>query len=476
MRNVFVLSIAVPALLGAQQPIATNYVIDRVTVIDVASGVAQPNQRVVIEGTRVTSVAASGTGGAPTGATLIDGSGKYLIPGMWDMHVHVTGGPTTGHMLGLFLANGITGVRDMGTNLEALVQWRAQSDGGRIVAPRIVGAGVLIDGKPIVYQGITWAVTTPDEARKAVDSLARRGVNFIKAYEMLRPEVYAALAEQAKLRGLPFAGHLPLMVSAEDAVRAGHKSFEHLRGLEIACSSKADSLRRVAADMIEAGKDSAGMPLRSAIHVRLRPRAYETYDEARCRALIQQMVQAGAWQTPNLVLATQAAFRHDTTEAFQRWVQYLPAGQRNAFRPSPASPATDRGRAAQASALRRAEWFLRTTKQLYDAGVRVLPGSDFPNPVMIPGASLHEELALLVRAGLTPAEALRTATQNPAIYLGLTDSLGTIAPGKAADLVLLDANPLADIRNVGKVHSVWRAGRYLNRRTIDLMLEGFAKQ
>jgi imidazolonepropionase-like amidohydrolase len=356
------------------------------------------------------------------------------------------------------------------------VQWRAQSDGGRIVAPRIVGAGVLIDGKPIVYQGITWAVTTPDEARKAVDSLARRGVNFIKAYEMLRPEVYAALAEQAKLRGLPFAGHLPLMVSAEDAVRAGHKSFEHLRGLEIACSSKADSLRRVAADMIEAGKDSAGMPLRSAIHVRLRPRAYETYDEARCRALIQQMVQAGAWQTPNLVLATQAAFRHDTTEAFQRWVQYLPAGQRNAFRPSPASPATDRGRAAQASALRRAEWFLRTTKQLYDAGVRVLPGSDFPNPVMIPGASLHEELALLVRAGLTPAEALRTATQNPAIYLGLTDSLGTIAPGKAADLVLLDANPLADIRNVGKVHSVWRAGRYLNRRTIDLMLEGFAKQ
>jgi hypothetical protein len=460
-----------PALLAAQQPTAPTYVIDRVTVIDVAAGVAQPNQRVVIEGTRITSIAASGTSGAPPNATGIDGAGKYLIPGMWDMHVHVTGGPTTGQMLGLFLANGITGVRDMGTNLEGLLLWRAQSDSGRVVAPRIVGAGVLIDGKPIVYQGITWQVTTPDEARKAVDSLARRGVNFIKAYEMLRPEVYAALAEQSKLRGLQFAGHLPLMVSAEDAVRAGHKSFEHLRGLEIACSSKADSLRRVAANMIEAGKDSAGMPLRSAIHARLRPRAYETYDEARCRALIQQMVQAGAWQTPNLVLATQSAFRHDTSETFQRWVQYLPAGQRNAFRPR----AADRSSAAAASAMQRAEWFLRTTKQLYDAGVRVIPGSDFPNPVMIPGASLQEELALLVRAGLTPAEALRSATQNPAIYLGMTDSLGTIAPGKVADLVLLDANPLADIRNVAKVHGVWRAGRYLNRRAIDLMLQGFAK-
>jgi hypothetical protein len=263
------------------------------------------------------------------------------------------------------------------------------------------------------------------------------------------------------------------MVNAEDAVRAGHKSFEHLRGLEIACSSKADSLRRVAADMIEAGKDSAGMPLRSAIHARLRPRAYETYDETRCRALIQQMVQAGAWQTPNLVLATQAAFRHDTTDAFQRWVQYLPSGQRNAFRPRGVGRG---GNPAQAAAMQRAEWFFRTTKQLSDAGVRILPGSDFPNPVMIPGVSLHEELALLVRAGLTPAEALRTATRNPAIYLGLTDSLGTIAAGKSADLVMLDANPLADIRNVARVHSVWRAGRYLSRRAIDLMLEGFAKQ
>ena len=126
-------------------------------------------------------------------------------------------------------------------------------------------------------------------------------------------------------------------------------------------------------------------------------------------------------------------------------------------------------------ATRGADWMMRMTKMLHDGGVRVLPGSDFPNPVMIPGASLHQELVLLVRAGLTTAEALRAATLNPAIYLGMTDSLGTVAAGKAADLVLLDADPLLDIRNVARVRSVWRGGRYLSREAIDLMLDGFLK-
>ena len=468
------LALTGPSALRSQTP---SYAIDNVNVVDVATGTILAGQRVVITGSRISALGGAPGVAVPPNAVRIDGSGKYLIPGMWDMHVHVTGSPTTAHMLGLFLANGITGVRDMGSSIDGLLSLRPQIDSGRVLLPRVIGSGVLVDGKPIVYQGITWAVTTPDEARKAVDSLARRGVNFIKAYEMLRPEVYTALAAQARLRGLPYAGHLPLMVSAEDAVRAGHKSFEHLRGLEIACSSKADSLRGVAANMIEQGKDSAGMRVRSSIHGALRPRAYETYDATRCSALIQQMAQAGTWQTPNIVLASQVAFRHDTTTFFQRWVQYLPAGQREGYRRTPEPPpTTDRARAAAAQAMQRAEWFLRTTKQLHDAGVRVLPGSDFPNPVMIPGASLHEELVLLVRAGLTPAEALRSATQNPPIYFGMTDSLGTIAQGKTADLVLLEANPLADIRNVSRVHSVWRSGRYLSRGAIDLMLEGFAKR
>jgi hypothetical protein len=206
------------------------------------------------------------------------------------------------------------------------------------------------------------------------------------------------------------------------------------------------------------------MPLRAAVHNAIRPRAYETYDEAKCEALIRMMGQAGVWQTPNLVLGTQGAFRHDTTQFIQRWVQYLPEPQRTQWRraadtvrqPERPRPGVD--------------FAMRMTKRLHDAGVRVLPGTDHPIAVMIPGASLHEELALLVRAGLTNAEALRAGTLNPAVYLGMTDSLGTIAPGKVAELVLLDANPLENIRNVARVNSVWRGGRYLDRATLDAML------
>lgn len=467
-NRLLVLSLAMPALLPAQ---GTTYVIDNVNVIDVAAGTVVPGQRVVVVGSRITVVGPLAVTTSPPNATTVDGAGKYLIPGLWDMHVHVPA-QNAGSAFGLFLANGITGVRDMGTGVDALLSLRADVASGRTLGPRIVGAGVLIDGAPIVYQGITHLVTTPDQVRKAVDSLAARGVDFIKAYEMLRPEVYQALAEQAKARGLPFAGHLPLMVSAEDAVRAGHRSFEHLRGLEIACSSKADSLRAVAMQMIEAGKDEQGMRVRSNTHAALRPRAYDTYDEARCSALVRQMAQAGAWQTPNLVLATQGLFRHDTTSFFQRWVKYMPEGMRTSFA-RPAAP--DPNRPQGAGSGRGPTWMMRATKMLHDGGVRVLPGSDFPNAVMIPGVSLHEELVLLVRAGLTSAEALRAATLNPAIYLGFTDSLGAIAAGKLADLVLLDANPLEEIRNVAQVRAVWRGGRLLSRTAIDLMLEGLAK-
>ena len=477
MRIAFALSLALtaglPPVLRAQG--TSSYVIDNVTVVDVVAGALVPGQRVVISGARIASVGPVASVTSPPNAVIVDGQGRFLIPGLWDMHVHVGSGPTAGWALGLFLANGVTGVRDMGSGLEALLNVRAAVAGGQTLGPRIVGAGVLLDGAPIVYQGITWPVTTPEQVRKAVDSLATRGVNFIKAYEMLRPEVYLALAEQAKSRGLPYAGHLPLMVSAEDAVRAGHKSFEHLRGLEISCSSKADSLRAVATQMIEAGQDQQGMRLRSAIHAALRPRAYDTYDETKCSTLIRQMAQAGAWQTPNLVLATQAAFRHDTTEFFQRWVKYVPEGMRSSLSRTGTPPAAARDTQPSPRVFRGPEWMMRATRMLHEGGVRVLPGSDYPNPVMIPGASLHEELVLLVRAGLTSGEALRAATFNPATYLGMTDSLGTIAPGKLADVVLLDADPLASIRNVAQVRGVWRGGRYLSRAAIDLMLEGMAK-
>jgi imidazolonepropionase-like amidohydrolase len=469
-RHIFLVLVATPVACAAQVPDPGNYVVNNVTVIDVAAGRAIPAQRVIINGSRITSIGPASS--TPVQNTIVvNGAGKFLIPGLWDMHVHVASAGDARPVFALFLANGITGVRDMSTGVDGLIKWRTDVNDWRVLGPRIVGAGVLIDGTPIVYPGITHATATPDEARKIVDSLVMRGVDFIKAYEMLRPEVYVALAAAAKAKGIPYVGHLPLMVSAEDAIRMGHRSFEHLRGLEIACSSKADSLREVAKQMIEAGQSQQGMRLRSSIHQALRPRAYDTYDEAKCNGLMILMARAGAWQTPNLVLATQNSFRHDTTEFFQKWVQYLPEPFRTSMRRDPGAPAGGRGNAPTNAGLSRGTtWMMSLTKKLHDAGVKVLPGSDLPNPAMIPGASLHEELVLLVKAGLTNAEALRAGTLNPAEYLGMTDSLGTVTAGKVAELVLLDANPLDDVRNVSKVQAVWRAGRYLDRVTIDEML------
>lgn len=440
-------------------------VIDNVSVIDVATGTVRAGQRVVVTNTRITAMGPMAQVSSPAAATTVDGTGRFLMPGLWDMHVHAAA-PAARAWFAIFLANGVTGVRDMASGVDSFLAARAALASGSIIGPRMVGGGVLVDGTPIVYPAaISHPVRTPDEARHAVDSLASRGVDFIKAYEMLPESAYFALADQARRRGIPYAGHLPLMVDAVAAARAGHKSFEHLRGLEIACSGKADSLRSVARRMIEQGQDQPGMRLRASIHSALRPVAYATYDEATCARVIAGLAGAGAWQTPNLVLSTQGAFRHDTTESFQRWVRFMPEPQRTQWQRTAGSPG--RGRGGQGPAV---DWALRLTKRLHDAGVRVLPGTDFPIEAMVPGAAVHEELALLVKAGLTNAEALRAGTLNPPTFLGLTDSLGTVEVGKVADLVLLDANPLENIRHLSRVRAVWSSGRYLNREALDGLL------
>jgi imidazolonepropionase-like amidohydrolase len=459
---------AVP--LSAQDASTLPIAFTGVSVVDVRSGAVQAGQTVVITGNRITDAGPSASVRVPAGAQVVAATGKYLIPGLWDMHVHVVAPSLADWAFPLFIANGITGVRDLALSVDGLLRYRRATAAGTVLGPRILGGGVLVDGTPHVYPGITHVTTTPAAARQIVDSLATRGVDFIKAYEMLQPEVFRAVAEQARARRLPLAGHLPLTVSAEEGVRAGMRSFEHLRNIDFACSSKADSLRAVATAMLAAGQDRPGMPLRSSIHSALRPRALETYDEARCLALLALFAKEGTWQTANLVLGLQGVFRHDTTARIQQWLRYLPDSLERSWR-----RAGGAGRGANDFQVRRAEWTLRLVRAMRDRGVGLLAGTDFPNPVMVPGVSLHEELALFVRAGLTPAEALRTATLNPALFFGMADSLGTIERGKLAELVLLDANPLEDIRHTTRISAVVRGGRYLDRAALDGMLSALER-
>ena len=251
---------------------------------------------VLISGERIVKVVPAARARIPKATRVINAKGKFVIPGLWDMHTHLLGGVPPGCpevTFALSVAHGVTGVREVGSYLDLLHAWREEIESGRIVGPRIVGTGPLIDGVPPVHPGIAIVARTPVDARQTVDILSRRGADFVKAYEMLRRDAFFALMDQAKTNGLAVVAHVPLAVLAGEASDAGVKSFEHLRNIEFACSREADSLlaERIAA--LEAGAGRNGSELRSEIHSAQRTRALDTYDPERCTTLLRKFAADG---------------------------------------------------------------------------------------------------------------------------------------------------------------------------------------
>jgi imidazolonepropionase-like amidohydrolase len=346
----------------------------------------------------------------------------------------------------------------MFSRLDLVASTRARLARGDFVGPRFVASGHILDGANPVWSASV-AAGTADEARRAVDSLASAGAQFIKVYSRLTPEAFHAAADQAKRRGLAFAGHVPSLVTVAAASDAGIASIEHMTGLVGACSpldpaSRGDIAAAVASP---GGWDSAGAVSRAQAE-----RVLASYDPAVCRELAQRLARNGTRMVPTLVTLRATSFLDDTTLAHDPRLRYVPrmfAAQwnpRNDFRFRSLTPAD------WANRRRTFERQLEVARVLHENGVRFMPGTDLSNPYTYAGFSLHEEMEMLTRIGLTPMEALRAATLEPARFLGMADSLGTVAQGKTADLVVLDADPLADIRNVARIHAV-----VLNGRLID---------
>src|SRR5258705_468028 len=373
--------------------------ITHVTVIDVAAGKTIPEQTVVIRGRRIASVGDAGTTTLPERAEPIDGSGKYLIPGLWDMHVHLDSTDLTP-----LVALGITGARDMGGDLEQLLAWRRRIADGELTGPRLVIAGPALRGPRSPSDSGPWVIRLPWQGIAAVDSLAARRVDFIKIHEGITDDAYRAIAVQAKLRRLPFAGHVPAGVGVGEASDIGQRSIEHLEFVPDSCLGR----------FAERSPSAAPLPAQC--------------DEASFDRLLLVLAAHHTWLCPTI-----GSFRIFAPKQF---------------------PAIFAG-------------FKDLMPLLQAHHIDLLAGTDLGSRGIIPGVSLHDELALLVDAGLTPAEALRTATLNPARFLGGTDSLGTIEPGKIADLVLLAADPLADMHNTRSIVAVIRAGK-VQRSTGDL--------
>jgi imidazolonepropionase-like amidohydrolase len=463
----FLVAVAASSLVSAcaPDPPVRSLAIRDVTVIDAVNG-ARPDQTVIVRGDEIVSVQSSG--GTPDADDVIDGSGRYLIPGLWDMHVHLTyDGDLTAAMSRLFVRWGVTSVRDTGGQVELLLPLVQAMRAEGAVAPRVFFAGPLLDGERVVYDGngrprIGTGNPSVEEARANVAALASAGVDFIKIYELVSPEVFDALVQAARERGLPIAAHVPLSLRAR-YVAPQVNSMEHLRNIEMDCASGAEELlARRRSIMGEAG-DEAGADLRSRLHALQRLPAVAAYDERECQQVLTTL--ASTIQVPTLRLnafALRPPFaRLDWYPALDGAPPGLAATWRAAgetWRAAPPSPDTA-----------FAAWSLRLVGWMHERGVPIGAGTDTPINYALPGYALHSELEMLVRSGLEPLEAIRAATLRPAEFFGLQNEMGTIAAGMRADLVLLGADPLADIANTRRIEAVVSRGRLLPLQALQAL-------
>jgi imidazolonepropionase-like amidohydrolase len=414
-----IIALGMGATVGvAQVPTA----ITNVTVIDGRSPAPRPDRTVVIRGNRVVAEGPAASITMPAGARVIDGRGKFLIPGLWDMHVHVAM-PGGRNVLPLYIANGVTGVRDMASDWATITKWRADIRSGALIGPRIVSSGPYLEGgdQPIPHL----LVKSPADAAPAVDSLIALGVDFIKVHGQLSPESYFAIARAARARRIAFAGHVSRTVGAAAASDSGQASIEHILAIPNSCTTA------------EVTELAPRFPVQAALG------RCDTTDQA---PLYAKLRRNGTWVVPTLAAQVEVSRWPRRDLPGDSVARYLPDSLRRyveAIFPMVDSVPPD----ADVNGARLFDKRVATTGALFRAGVGVLPGTDAPLRNSPPGFGLHEELLHFTRAGLTPFEALRAATLEPARFLGMLDSLGTVVVGKVADLVLLAANPLVAIRN-----------------------------
>jgi imidazolonepropionase-like amidohydrolase len=420
---------------------AQDMTITHATVIDTVSGQMQADTSVLIHGNRIVRV-----GGPPHGR-VIDAKGAYVIPGLWDMHTHVyfdsTAADGTDLILPMFLANGVTGVRDMGSILDPVLQARSEIAAHQMFGPRMVVSGPMLDGPKSIYKAVI-PIRTADDGRRAVDMLKARGVDFIKVQSLVPRDAYFAIAAESKKLGIEFEGHVPDEVRASEAVASGQRTFEHLIGIFEASSPDEDEYLT--------GKKSPGAFLAS-------------WSAAREAAITQLLAKNQVWQCPTLFwergqwLVDAIDYNKDPDLAYagHDWVKkQWPALQKGILSSIDTEPLAIRQKFV--------EHELEIVKRLHAANVPFLAGTDTPAGVdVLPGISLHLELQRFVAAGFTPLAALQTATLNPAKFLHKTNDFGTVAPGRVADLVLLSANPLKNIANTRSIVGVVADGRYLSQ-------------
>ena len=429
------------SLLSATGPSTRPLVIRDVTVIDCAGHPPRPGMSVLISDGRIAAVAPSSKIKVPADAETLDGHGKYLIPGLWNMHVHLGAYANGKRALSAYLAEGITGLRDMGSPLDDILRLRQETDSGTFLGPHLVVAGPIIQGPLPFRMPLFVSVKDTTEARQTVDMLDKHGVNFIKVQDAIPHDMYVAVAEEARRDHISYVGHIPPTVLPEEASDLGQRSVEHLGGrfwgVLVGSSTREAELHAEEVQMyykILAAVERKETPPYTNMRSAFTRAIVESFDPLRAAALIARFRKNQTWQCPTLVAVHSLWAESETpyTAEDLRWADRLIAKD------------------------------MELVAMMQVAGVGLLAGTDLPPDAK--NGTIHDELADLVDAGLTPMQALETATREPAEFLGMSASFGTIEQGKTADLVLSDANPLDDIRNTKKISVVILRGRVLPRQ------------
>ncbi len=445
--------------------------IENITTIDPVEGLKE-HQTLVLKDGKILKIKATSELQLSEENTIIDGTGKYLIPGLWDAHVHFAYiEEMAPSMFDLFLAHGITSVRDTGGKVDFVKLWKDKAVADPLNAPRVMMAGPLLDGAPNVYDGsdathpeLSVGLNSVDAVTEQIDVLLGKNVDLLKAYEMLTPQQFEKIMELGQKNNLKVTGHIPLSMDAISASNLGMNSIEHMRNLEISCASNAAELWTERKEMLKNKNNLSGGELRSSIHTAQREIAVKNYNAERADEVLAVFKKNDTWQIPTQALNTMGSRKYYQRADWQESYKLIPNTIKSIWQ-----KATEQLMTAETPASKVAwnEWNSMMVKKIHDTGIPIMAGTDTPIALLTPGLSLHEELAVLVEdVGMSTEDALKTATINPAKYFNLEDSLGSIKESMWADLLILDANPLEDINNTKKINTVIKQGKVFDQSAL----------
>ncbi|MDC6350918.1 amidohydrolase family protein [Zeaxanthinibacter sp. PT1] len=454
------LSIILITLSCNTDPVKTaDLILLNSTVIHVDSAKTIPGQFIAINGRNILEVGPMAEAEDWKAKESRDLQGAFVMPGLWDNHVHFRGGDSllkeNQDLLPLFLAYGITTVRDAGGDITpAVLQWQQDITLGELPGPRIFSSGPKLDGDQPSWPG-SIKVTSSSEITAALDSLNMIGADYVKIYDgNLSPEIYYEIIRQAEERGMKTTGHMPMQANLLDAVALGLDGTEHLYYVLKACSPKADSL--TALDL--------GYGMVTTL--------VDTYDANLAEKVYKTLAEKGVYVTPTNYIGHILANVLDKDHSRDSLLQYVGPGIQKTYEGRVKS--AERARASGNSMRSKTEGqFMSMVKPMHQAGIPLLAGSDSGafNSYVYPGESLWGELQFMVKSGLTPAEALATSVINGPRFFDITSAYGSVAPGKRADLLILEENPLEDIDHLASMEIVIAGGAVYDQKQLDELLQ-----